>query len=160
MSIEKSHFLDRIEAVLASLGTLFEPCGSNQLEEGKHGTLATCQSAAFCGLAKIGQHEVCMIGLKLSRSESVRLAAAFLAVSGLAPKVLAQQQNADLCLFATGGKTCGGKAADLQDRSRYLADGTLGDSRHAVCSPVRRNSISGESGRADGSGGSEVHATT
>ena len=122
------------------------------VEEGKHGTLATCQSAAFCGLAKIGQHEVCMIGLKLSRSESVRLAAAFLAVNGLAPKVLAQQQNADLCLFATGRKTC--EAADLQDRSRYLADGTLGDSRHAVCSPVRRNSISGESGRADGSGGS------
>ena len=52
-----------------------------------------------------------------------------------------------------------GKAADLQDRSALPA-GTLRDSRHAVCSPVRRNSIGGESGRADGSGGSEVHAST
>ena len=36
-----------------------------------------------------------------------------------------------------------GKAADLQDRSALPA--TLRDSRHAVCSPVRRNSIGGES---------------
>ena len=50
-----------------------------------------------------------------------------------------------------------GKAADLQDRSALPR---LRDSRHAVCSPVRRNSIGGESGRVDGSGGSEVHVST
>ena len=53
MSIEKSHFFDQIGAVLTTLWTVFEPCGSNHLgEEGKHGTFATRQSAAFCGPLK------------------------------------------------------------------------------------------------------------
>lgn len=33
--------------------------------------------------------------------------------------------SADLCLFAAGGKLAGGKAADVQDRSRYIADRIL-----------------------------------
>ena len=50
-----------------------------------------------------------------------------------------------------------GKAEDLQDRSALPR---LRDSRHAVCSPVRRYSIGDESGRADGARGSEVLAST
>ena len=42
MSVEKSHFFDQIGAVLTTLWTVSEPCGSNHLgEEGKHGTFAS-----------------------------------------------------------------------------------------------------------------------
>ena len=48
----------------------------------------------------------------------------------------------------------------LEERQRLAALHRSRGSRNAVCSPVRRNSIGGESGRVDGLGGSEVHAST
>ena len=70
--------------------------------------------------------------------------------------------------IAQSGNTVCGRRADsrvnlagvTRGPTRQVALRRLRDSRHAVCSPVRRNSIGGESGRADGSGGSEVHAST
>jgi hypothetical protein len=96
-----------------------------------------------------------MIRLKPSRSEQVRFAAAFLTV--LAPEVLAQQQPRTRVCSRPAGKLTGGKS---RRPTRQVAPYRLRDYRHAVCSPVRRNSIGGESGRVDGSGGSEVHVST
>ena len=154
MSIEKSHFFDRIGTGLTTLWTLFEPCGSDHLgEEGRNS-----RHPAVRGIlrpAKIGRAEVSMIRLEASRSEQVRIVAAFLIV--LPPNVHVQQQARTCICSLRAGKRTGGKS---RGPTRQVAPHRLRDSRHAVCSPVRRNSIGGESGRVDGSGGSEVHAST
>ena len=67
----------------------------------------------------------------------------------------------------SGNTVCGRRAGSRVNvagvtggPTKPVAPHRLRDSRHAVCSPVRRNSIGGKSGRVDGSGGSEVHAST
>ena len=156
MSVEKSHFFDRIGAVLTTLWTLFEPCGCAQRARKRSARNFRHPTArGILRPAQIGREEISMTRLEASRSEQVRFVAAFLIV--LAPKVLAQQQTRTFfCSLRarkrTGWKSCG--------PTRQFAPHRLRDSRHAMCSPVRRNSIGGESGRVDGSRGSEVDAST
>jgi hypothetical protein len=89
MSIEKSHFFDQIGATLTSLRTLFELAGAiiwggRRIWNFRHPSVR-----GILRPAKIGQEEVCMIGLGAFRSEQVRFVGAFLAVIVLAPKMLA-----------------------------------------------------------------------
>ncbi len=110
--------------------------------------------------AQSGREEVRTIRLEPSRSEQVRFPAAFLAVNVRAEKAPARQQARACLCSLPAGKLTRGKSCGPTRQVRYLADGISRDSRHAVCSPVRRNSIGGESGGVDGSGGSEVYAST
>jgi hypothetical protein len=156
MSIEKSHFFDRIGAVLTTLWTLFEPCGSDHLgEEGRNSRHPSVRD--ILRPASIGREEISMIRLEPSRNEQARFPAAFLVVNVLAPRVLARQQTRTCVCSLRAGKLTGGKS---RGPTRQVAPHRLRDSRHAVCSRVRRNSIGGEPGRVDGSRGSEVHAST
>ena len=92
-----------------------------------------------------------------SRSEQVRLAAGFLAVIDLAIKGLARQQTwTCVCSLRAGRLTLGKSCGPI----RQAAPHRLRHSRHAVPDPLRASPIGGESGRVDGSGGSEVYAST
>ena len=148
MSIEKSHFFDRIGAVLTILWTLFEPAGSSQWGRKVSTNFRHPSVRGILRPAKIGRAEVSMIRLKSSRSEPVRLAAAFLAVNGLAPSVLAQRQArtcfVDARVLRYGRENLReGKAADLQDRSRHIVYAIL-----ATRCVVRSDAIQSAANRA------------
>ena len=107
MAIEKSHFFDQIGAALTSLWPVFEPCGSHHWR--KVGTLATRQSAVFCGPLRSGREEVRMIRREASRSEQVRFAAAFFAVNVPAEKVPARQRTRTCLCSLPAGRLARGK---------------------------------------------------
>ncbi len=113
MSVEKSYFFDQIGAILTTLWTAFEPCGSNHCgEEGRNS-----RHPAVRSILRPAKIAVSMIRIESSRSEQVRFIAGIPIV--LAPKVLTRQQRRTrVCSLQAGKNSKAGKAADLQNRVR------------------------------------------
>jgi hypothetical protein len=115
MSIEKSHFFDQIGAALTSFWPVFEACRSNRWgDEGQHGDFRSPSAHGILRPAKIGREENSMIRLEACRSEQVRFAAGFLAVTDLASKVLARQRARTCACSLRAGRRYGSETPAKQ----------------------------------------------